>query len=135
MYIGSREQYEEMKDGILGLSWIRDAFVKTMRVFRRGPELSTIHHVAIQVDDIDKAVDWYTNILKCSIEWQDATWAMLKLKNTRIALVLTGTHSNHIAFNVKSANEYGDKVITHRDGTKCVYIHDPWGNCLEAFQE
>jgi catechol 2,3-dioxygenase-like lactoylglutathione lyase family enzyme len=47
-----------------------------------------LHHVAIRVDDIQKAADWYTETLSASISYQDNSWALLEVKNTCLALVL-----------------------------------------------
>ena len=51
-------------------------------------KLDTIHHTAIQVKDIAKAVAWYLERFACEIEYQDESWAMLKFANTSLALVL-----------------------------------------------
>ncbi len=37
--------------------------------------LDTVDHIAVAVDDVEKAVDWYCKTFKCNIEYQDKTWA------------------------------------------------------------
>ena len=51
-------------------------------------QFDTIHHIAIKVKDISKAVSWYIEHFACEIEYQDNSWAMLKFSNTSLALVL-----------------------------------------------
>jgi catechol 2,3-dioxygenase-like lactoylglutathione lyase family enzyme len=93
-------------------------------------ELDTIHHTAIQVKNIAKAVSWYTKHFKCEIEYQDESWAMLKFANTSIALVLPEQHPYHFAILRDDLSAYGESVL-HRDGTRSAYIRDIDGNHLE----
>ena len=58
-------------------------------------KLDKIHHTAIQVQNISKAVLWYTQHFKCKIEYQDSSWAMLKFANTSLALVSADQHPYH----------------------------------------
>lgn len=92
--------------------------------------LDTIHHIAIQVKDINKAVSWYTKHFKCLVEYQDDTWAMLKFAQISLALVLPQQHPYHFAIITDDLTPYG-KAVPHRDGTSSVYIKDIDGNTLE----
>lgn len=98
-----------------------------------GQELDTLHHTAIQVKDIAKAVSWYTGHFKCNIEYQDQTWAMLKFANTSLALVLAEQHPYHFAIVTDNLEPYG-QAVPHRDGTASVYIKDPDGNHVEMLK-
>ena len=51
-----------------------------------------LDHVAICTDDIKKSVNWYTENFKCSILYQDSSWAMLEFENVKLALVLPDQH-------------------------------------------
>ena len=42
-------------------------------------KLDILHHTAIQVKDISKAVKCYQERFSVEIEYQDESWAMLKL--------------------------------------------------------
>jgi catechol 2,3-dioxygenase-like lactoylglutathione lyase family enzyme len=86
--------------------------------------------VAISVNDIAKAVDWYRSNFRCEIAYQDATWAFLKFSNLHLALVLPGQHPPHVAFVSKRATTHPG-LKPHRDGTRSVYISDPAGNAVE----
>ena len=111
--------------------WLASKLVN-MFTFRRR-KLATIDHVAIQVDDISVAVAWYTANWECDVEWADETWAMLKFKNTRLALVLPDKHPPHFAFLDNFPEKAGAPTV-HRDGTTSVYTQDPWGNNLELLK-
>lgn len=92
--------------------------------------LDEIHHTAIQVKNIAKAVHWYTKHFKCKIEFQDNSWAMLKFSNMSLALVSPEQHPYHFAVVQKDISRYGS-VTQHRDGTSSVYIKDEDGNNVE----
>ena len=92
-----------------------------------------IHHTAICVDDINKAIAWYCSKLKFEIEYEDDTWALLSFENSKIALVLPEQHPPHVAFEHKMASDFGE-LTEHRDGTASVYISDPFGNTIELLE-
>ena len=96
-------------------------------------KLDTIHHMAIQVNNIAEAASWYTGNFNCEIAYQDQTWAMLKFANTAIALVLAEQHPSHVAILRDDLSPYG-KAVSHRDGTQSVYIKDTNGNHLEMLK-
>lgn len=93
-------------------------------------ELDAMHHVAIRVDDIGKAVDWYTKTFRCKVSYQDATWAMLDFANIHLALVMPNQHPPHLGFTHPEAERFG-VLKTHRDGTRSTYIPDAAGNAVE----
>ena len=93
--------------------------------------LDRLDHVAVVVPDIAAAVDWYTTNLKCTVQYQDSTWAMLQFANAGIALVMPGQHPGHLGFVSDEAGKYGE-LKTHRDGTRSCYVYDPAGNAVEV---
>ena len=93
--------------------------------------LDSLHHVAIQVEDVSRSVKWYQSQFACEVTWQDETWALLKFANTSLALVVPGEHPPHLAFTMERAEEKGE-LKTHRDGTRSVYIKDSEGNVIEC---
>ena len=92
--------------------------------------LDQIHHVAIAVDDIAKAVQWYVQEFRCEVSYQDDTWALLRFANVQLALVIPEQHPPHLAFTHPDAQRYG-ALVTHRDGTRSCYVADPAGNSVE----
>lgn len=92
--------------------------------------LDTLHHVAIQVQDIAESVRWYRETFRCEIAYQDETWALLKFSNTSLALVIPNQHPPHVGFTCPEASSFGE-LKTHRDGTRSIYISDPSGNAVE----
>lgn len=97
-------------------------------------ELDSVHHVAVTVDDISKAVDWYQSMFRCQIGYQDATWALLEFQNTKIALVVADQHPPHVGFVTPRAADFGE-LRPHRDGTKSTYVRDPAGNAVELMAD
>ena len=92
--------------------------------------LDELHHVAIQVEDVSRAVTWYQEHFRCEVSWQDDTWALLKFANTSLALVVPGEHPPHLAFSMDNAERMG-LLKPHRDGTRSVYGQDSEGNVVE----
>ena len=96
--------------------------------------MDKIHHIAIEVKNIQDSINWYTNNTKCNISYQDDTWAMLTYDNISLALVLPNMHPPHIAFEKDNAEDYGT-LKKHRDGTSSVYINDPSNNSVEILKK
>jgi extradiol dioxygenase family protein len=93
-------------------------------------DLDTVHHIAIEVDDIMASLDWYSEKFNCRIEYQDETWALLEFGNMSLALVTKGQHPRHIGFVTNEALNHGE-LKTHRDETRSIYVSDPSGNAVE----
>ena len=67
----------------------------------------SIHHVAIQVNDIERALEWYSSNFNTEVVYQDDTWAMLRFDNIYLALVIPGQHPPHIAIEHEGAESHG----------------------------
>jgi catechol 2,3-dioxygenase-like lactoylglutathione lyase family enzyme len=93
-------------------------------------ELDSLDHVAIPVEDVASAVEWYRRTFRCEVKYQDATWALLRFANTSLALVIPSQHPAHIGFVSADAEQFG-ALKTHRDGTRSCYVNDPAGNSVE----
>jgi len=92
--------------------------------------MDRIHHVAIQVDDIGPALNWYRQQFDCHVDYEDDSWALIRFENLALALVKPGQHPPHIGIPRDDAGRFGP-LKSHRDGSASVYIHDPCGNALE----
>ncbi len=101
-----------------------------MNVPVSSADLDRLHHVAISVSDVAAAVEWYREMFRCEVTYQDETWAMLKFANVELALVVPGQHPPHLGFTSQNAAEFGE-LRTHRDGTRSIYISDIAGNAVE----
>ena len=44
-----------------------------------------IDHVAINVQNISRSADWYVDTFDAIIDYQDETWAMLRVGDSKIA--------------------------------------------------
>ena len=93
--------------------------------------LDELHHVAVQVRDVRRAVAWYRERFRFTVEWLDDTWALLRFANTSLALVVPGEHPPHLAFTMEDAESLGE-LSPHRDGTRSIYIEDSEGNVVEC---
>jgi catechol 2,3-dioxygenase-like lactoylglutathione lyase family enzyme len=94
------------------------------------PQLDSLDHVAIPVEDVAAAVDWYTRTFHCEVKYQDETWALLGFDNIDVALVIPSQHPAHLGFQSPDAEKFGE-LKTHRDGTRSCYVKDPAGNSVE----
>jgi catechol 2,3-dioxygenase-like lactoylglutathione lyase family enzyme len=93
-------------------------------------QLDHVDHVALQVSAIDRAVDWYRDRFRAELLYRDASWALLRFANIRLALVTPDQHPPHIALYSDAAERFGT-LVEHRDGTRSVYIQDSEGNAVE----
>ena len=96
---------------------------------------SLVDHIAILVDNLEVAEEWYCSKLLCAVSYRDKKYIRLKLGNTNIALI-DKNHYPCAHFGILVENkedlplELGETVY-HRDGTIGVYVKDPFGNYLE----
>lgn len=95
--------------------------------------MDSLHHVAITVKDLPRAIQWYLDRFDCQVSYQDDTWAMLDFANIQLALVLPEQHPAHIALLQTDADRHG-QLVTHRDGVQSVYIKDSEGNVIEIVE-
>ncbi len=98
------------------------------------PQLDSIDHIAIPVEDVSSAVAWYQREFHCEVSYQDDTWAFLKFGNIKLALVIPAQHPAHIAFVSPEAEKFGPLKL-HRDGTRSCYVTDPAGNSIEIMAQ
>ena len=94
-------------------------------------QLDSIDHIAIPVENVATALDWYKRKFHCEVTYQDDTWAFIKFGNIKLALVIPSQHPAHIAFVSPEAEKSGalqDCIATARDP---VYVKDPAGNSIE----
>jgi catechol 2,3-dioxygenase-like lactoylglutathione lyase family enzyme len=112
-------------------------------------KLKRIGHVAICVQDIQRAAEFYKN-LGMEVVWQDPDWAYLKAGDDGLALLSpsykhAGPHFGFV-FNDRSEMEAAYEqmkaqgldvkdIHDHRDGTASFYGRDPDGNWFEYLYE
>jgi hypothetical protein len=94
-------------------------------------KLDQVDHIAIQVENIKKSLDWYLSNFKCKEIYSDKTWAFIKFENIKLALVTNSEHPPHFAILDKKINLNQNSVIKHRDKSISKYIKDLDGNYLE----
>ena len=96
---------------------------------------SRIDHIAIKVDNLEKAEKWYLENVGGEVTFRDKKYLRLQLENTVIALIDKNFYPwEHVSIWVESKDELPHemgKTINHRDGSVGVYVKDPFGNYLE----
>lgn len=100
---------------------------------KKNHKLDRIHHIAIVVNDISNAINWYQSRFNTNLLYADDTWAMLDFDATQLALVKAEQHPPHFAVESQQADQYG-ALTRHRDGTESVYIKDSEGNDIELLR-
>jgi catechol 2,3-dioxygenase-like lactoylglutathione lyase family enzyme len=95
--------------------------------------MDKIHHVAVQVTNLQETINWYKEEFNCEVSYEDDSWALIKFDNVSLALVLPEQHPMHFAIESVEAEKYGD-LVKHRDGTASIYIKDPSGNSVELLK-
>ncbi len=96
---------------------------------------SKIDHIAILVDDLYVAEEWYTDKMDGLVTFRDEKYTRIQVANTNIALI-DKNHYSHAHFGILVENKEDlptdlGVVMHHRDGTIGVYVEDPFGNYLE----
>ena len=89
-----------------------------------------LDHVALQVDNPKEAAEWYRDNFEAEILYADDTWSFVQFENVKLAFVIPSQHPAHIAFE----KPYLTIGKTHRDGSKSIYVMDPFGNFYELIK-
>ncbi|MGK7904127.1 MAG: VOC family protein [Hormoscilla sp.] len=112
-------------------------------------KLKRLGHVAICVQDIDKAAEFYQNI-GMSLAWKDSDWAYLKAGDDGLALLSPsyGQAGPHFGFvfsdraqmeacyqQLQGSGVKVSQIHEHRDGTASFYGQDPDSNWFEYLYE
>ncbi len=112
-------------------------------------ELKRLGHVAICVENLDRAAKFYQN-LGMNLVWKDEDWAYLKAGDDGLALLTpsyeqAGPHFGFVfsdraemeaAYQQLQADDLDiSKLHEHRDGTASFYGRDPDGNWFEYLYE
>jgi catechol 2,3-dioxygenase-like lactoylglutathione lyase family enzyme len=97
----------------------------------------TFDHVALPSTDIAASVAFYVSQFGAKILYQDKTWAFMEVGGVKLALVTPTQHPPHVAVKVTAeeletaARKANVPIDSHRDGTRGIYLHDPFGNAVE----
>ena len=97
--------------------------------------MDTIDHIALLVDDLEMAEEWYCDKLNAKVTFRDEKYTRIKLENTNIALIdkkhYPYAHFGILVENIEDLPLKNGEIVKHRDGTIGVYVKDPFGNYLE----
>ena len=95
--------------------------------------LDTVDHIAIQVSNIKKSINWYKEKYNCKIIYSDDTWGFIQFKNIKLAMVTHTEHPPHFAI-LDETIEEGKDTVKHRDGSISKYVNDLDGNFIELIK-
>jgi catechol 2,3-dioxygenase-like lactoylglutathione lyase family enzyme len=91
-----------------------------------------LDHVALNVRNIEDSASWYKEHLGADVIYNDDTWAMLQVGDSKIALTVAAQHPPHLGFAVEKLSDIPcDDPAYHRDGSAYLYVTDPDGNTIE----
>jgi catechol 2,3-dioxygenase-like lactoylglutathione lyase family enzyme len=99
-----------------------------------GAELSPVHHLAVNVSDIPRAVKWYQSSFRCEVIFQDKTQAVLQFANIRLQLVLPSMEQPHLGFIRDDAATLGE-LRERGDGSRSTFLADSSGNMIEIIEK
>ena len=108
----------------------------------RKPRLVGINHVAIEVGDIDKALDWYGRIFDFTLRGKGERNAFIDMGDQFINLTLKAEHREgverrHIGFVVDDRSSVKARAeaagATMVEGPFLDFL-DPWGNRIEVIE-
>ncbi len=120
---------------------------KIFNLERKMINVKRLGHVAVRVEDIDRAKSFYLG-LGMKLIWDDPEWCYLEAEPSSDGLALLGPNYKaagpHFAFHFSNKSEV-EKIHSelieagvnvgslheHRDGTSSFYLKDPEGNWLE----
>lgn len=95
--------------------------------------LDFVHHLAINVADIERSINWYQKSFNCKVVYQDKTQAVLEFANVRLVLVLPSLEPVHLGFTRKDAKTLGT-LRERAMGINSTFISDPTGNVVEIIE-
>lgn len=97
-------------------------------------KLDTIHHVCINVADVNAAVNWYTTSFNCEIIFHDTLQAELQFENIKLHLVLPSVTPTHLAYERSDAETLGELKERFNE-VQSTYISDSTGNPVEVLKK
>lgn len=95
--------------------------------------LDTVHHLAINVSDLERSIKWYQQSFNCRLVLQEKAQAVLEFANIKLTLVLPSSEPFHLALSRKDAKTLGT-LRQRADGLNSTFIADPTGNVIEIIE-
>jgi catechol-2,3-dioxygenase len=103
------------------------------------PRLVGINHVALEVGDVDEALDWYGQFFEFELRGRGAGMAFIDMGDQFIALAAAGSHAADGARHfglvvddkeaVRTALRHAGVAVSERGSLD---FHDPWGNQVQV---
>ncbi len=92
-----------------------------------------LHHIAFNVGDVRKTVDFYTEKLDAEVLFCTDSRACITYNGAEICFTEGNKHPTHIAFEVESLDDMPKlgEVKRHSDDSSYIYLEDDYGNAIE----
>ena len=96
-------------------------------------KMDCIDHIAIQVKNVKKSLNWYLENFKCRKIYSDDSWAFIEFNNIKLALVTKLEHPPHFAI-LDHSLKLNKGTVKHRDNSISKYIQDNDQNYIELIK-
>jgi lactoylglutathione lyase len=103
------------------------------------PRLIGINHVALEVGDIEQALDWYGRFFEFDLRGRGPSMAFIDMGDQFIALAASGSHANDRArhFGLVVDDKEATRAALQAAGVSvpprgALDFHDPWGNRVQV---
>jgi predicted enzyme related to lactoylglutathione lyase len=107
-----------------------DFLCQEQPVMRRADEPDVLHHVAVVVGDLDRAVQWYGEVFRAKLLRRDARRAVFAFGAVELHLV---DEQQPAGVTIVRHDVAAMGPSTRRpDGVRGMHLVDPWGNAIEV---
>ena len=100
-----------------------------------------LRHAGVTVKDLETSIKWYSSFLGAEVVSRShETWGKRQINVAKLdngIELVEGPWKNHIAVNVRNAEDYYQDVLHFKRTDKVVvaFIEDPDGNIIECVEE
>ena len=96
-----------------------------------------INHVALEVGDVDEAIEWYGRFFELSFRGRSRGMAFIDIGDQFIALERGGSHAGHFGLVVDDKEEVRralEAAGVQVSGPPSLDFRDPWGNQVQVVE-
>ena len=90
-----------------------------------------LHHVTLQVGDVDRAARWYVETFRCETVHRDARRVVVAFGDLQVHLVRADLEPPSLTLVRPDVAEMGPST-RRPDGVRMLRLVDPWGNVIEV---
>lgn len=98
---------------------------------RAADEPDVVHHVTVQVGDLERAIAWYGETFRAKLLRRASNRAVFAFGSLELHLVGPGTQPAGITIVRHDVAKMGPSK-RRADGVRQLHLVDPWGNAIEV---